>query len=89
MVIFPPHPLKHWLHLRHCRHGVAAKELKVSEATVCRWFRGMREMRLELKKAVEVWTQGQVTRRDIEDWQANHLARLETRENSQQLEASL
>jgi hypothetical protein len=70
------HPLKIWLHDHRRPNGFAAKRLGVSVITVSRWFMGVREMRVENRIAVEALTDGAVTRRAIEDWQAAHLTRL-------------
>jgi hypothetical protein len=70
------HPLKIWLHDHRKPNGFAAKRLGVSSVTVSRWFMGIREMRVENRIAVEDMTDGAVTRRSIEDWQAVHLTRL-------------
>lgn len=70
------HPLKKWLKSEGRLVGWAASRLSVSSTAVSRWFMGMREMRLELRLAVETLTEGQVTRTQIEDWQAQNLKRL-------------
>lgn len=76
MVNSDDHPLKQWLRGERLSNGIAAKALGVSSVTVSRWFMGIREMKVESRIAVERMTEGQVTRSDIEDWQAEHLKRL-------------